>query len=176
MCFSALCRTQRTAVGVLHGLYPPGTGPRQEDGSPGLTQYHLEAVPVYSTPRKFDSLLRSYSIETCPNWDRFASTERQLHSADYQKLEKETAPIRREIASISGFAEVDLGMINSVRDSFNVMRLYKIPWPEGMTQSRLDHLERVRAFLVLPLFLNERNIARLYISFFLLFLLHDPAL
>eukprot|EP01138_Halocafeteria_seosinensis_P009709 gb/GECG01009920.1/.p1 GENE.gb/GECG01009920.1/~~gb/GECG01009920.1/.p1 ORF type:complete len:526 (+),score=31.03 gb/GECG01009920.1/:1-1578(+) len=136
-------RTHRTAIGVLHGLFPPGTGPVQPNGHPGLTKHRLEAIPVYSTPRQYDSLLRAFSDETCPAWRRFADEEREVNAEEYTRIKKASEELRRELADMAGLRYLDLGLLNKVRDSLNVMRLYRYPWPEGMTEAKMETLTKL---------------------------------
>jgi hypothetical protein len=76
-------RTLQTAQSVMTGLFPPGTGPRQANGSPGLTPSYLQPVPEHTVPQVDDSLLLAYSSATCPAVSAADRAEQAQNNAEW---------------------------------------------------------------------------------------------
>lgn len=77
---TAYDRTLESSYSLQFGMWPPGTGPRKDDGSPGLTNATVQAVPILSVDKAKDPLLRAYGGGACRRYD-------ELHAAQYKSAE-----------------------------------------------------------------------------------------
>jgi len=134
-------RTITSAVCLLAGLYPPGTGPRINDDNPALP-FAYQPIPVRTIPNgqkniinptsenleKHGLLLKKYAY-TQKAWQ----DENVKFSADYKRWSK--------ILGVN---------INSLEDTLipgdhiNCMTIHNVPYPEGLTVDDAKKIVKAR--------------------------------
>ena len=133
-------RTLQSVTSLLEGLFPPGTGPVQPDGQPGLTAMRIQPVPIHTVPQSEDGLLRAFTTATCPQYGYLQEQDMANHPEEWAKQRHASASLLHNVSEAAGM-HVTLDGIWQVFDSLTVMQDHGYAWPAGITQEVYDQLD-----------------------------------
>ncbi|KAA8494721.1 Prostatic acid phosphatase [Porphyridium purpureum] len=142
-------RTIVTAMAILNGLYPHGTGPK--DGVPG----RLELIPVHTVTYKLDALLDGSASAHCPKFKKHGQTA--INEPFMTNVLQENEPLIRALPALTGVsvAQVDtmepgdlIKLITAVRDVRVCQRAHDVSQPSNVTRFDKAVEEVTNAFMI----------------------------
>ena len=128
-----LDRTLQSAMSLLQGLYPPGTG-LWSDG-PGLPGA-LSLPPVHTVAKSQESLLLGGDTTVCPPVEAIDAAVNAQHAAeDAAEAARLAAPLASLSRAVGAEPPLTLAQAGVVADSLLCMRAHGRPWPAGVTDA-----------------------------------------
>ena len=125
-------RTLMSAECTLLGLYPLGSGPLTDAGSPGAPSRY-QPIPIHTQPRDTDDVLIPEMNKGMPD------VYKQVYeSADWKERSAKEKPNFEKWSRLTGIKISDLKQLARIGDAVHVRQIHHVPMPEGMTQADAD--------------------------------------
>jgi hypothetical protein len=114
-----------------------------------MTYDYLTATPIFTVPKKQDSMLRSWTNATCPTYRASRKKEKQTNAAAYKRKRDEALPLLEMLEEVSGIEELDLDNLYEVYDVLNAREKHGYEWPPGVNHSVFEKVIEVRLVVIL---------------------------
>lgn len=129
-------RTLMSAECALMGLYPPGTGPKLDEGSPPLP-HQYQPIPIHTKPRDQDTMLVADS-----NSKFTALVNEYSHSAPaWKEYTARVQPQFSRWSQLSGMPISALEQVVNLEDALHIHQLHHVPIPKGMTDDDISAIQ-----------------------------------
>lgn len=128
-------RTLMSAMSLLTGLYPPGTGPNTSESSLPALPHAFQPVPVFSAPSKYDEvILQRLSYE-----ERKKLMEQYVYSTKEWKQKnnelKDKYPLWSRLTGVQIDSLEDLELLG---DTLYVHQIHNAPMPPGLSSEDIE--------------------------------------
>ncbi len=133
-------RTIMSAQAFLCGLYPPGTGPLLDNGSPALPGA-LQLIPVRTVPRDQDSLILGHNRYE-KRFDEILHTS-VFNSSSWQKMNNSCADRFEHWSRLFGTKIRNLADLIPSGDHVYIRMLKGVPLPEGLTEAEAREIVKL---------------------------------
>jgi acid phosphatase len=149
-------RTLQSAMSLLQGVFPPGTGMHLPDTSPALAA-GVAVPPVHTVELKQDLMLRAFNSDTCPTWDTMLKSEQTQFSGDFKDRKAKAAPLVASLGAAVGLPDLGFEGLGSVADSLTCMQAHNYTWPANVTQSMFEDAHSEAQWLTMNTYRTPRQ-------------------
>ena len=142
-------RTIQSAESLLTGLYPPGTGPKLENGKPALPDL-IQTIPIRTVPASSSLIMMPY-----PRYIKILS-KYIYPSKVWQDKQKEYESKFKEWTKILGNKITNLADVLSIGDVLIVARHHDLKLPKGLSEADAEDIIKLTSWGLSTQFKSEK--------------------